>query len=321
MMQFRWLAVALVLTALVTLLIESRWRQGQLDQQLRSQSEEIAVLQQQRDAARQEILAQRERLRRQTLDNAAHTPDEFLALFPAKYPQGDWQPAETVFEDCWFRSADGLRLHGWLLHHHQPRHVILFIHGNAGNVAHRAAAAEYLSERYSASVFVFDYRGYGRSEGTPTIPGLLDDARAARALIAQREDAHEQNVILLGESLGGAIAVDLAARDDARALILQSTFSSLREAAAAHYPAILVDALVANRLDSASQIKKYHGPLLQVHGEGDRTIPIALGRKLFAAANEPKVFVSLPNHDHNDPLPASYWESLGGFLNQLPRTE
>jgi fermentation-respiration switch protein FrsA (DUF1100 family) len=317
-MRYRCLAAVVIIAALTAALAAMFWRQRQLASALHRQSAEVAALLQQLETERQEFIAQRERSRRQTLDTTVRTPDEFLALFPAKYPQGDWQPAESVFEDCWFRSADGLRLHGWLLHHDQPRHVMLLLHGNAGNVTHRAAISEYLSKRYAASVFVFDYRGYGRSEGTPTIPGLLDDARAARALLAQRERVREQDIILLGESLGGAIAVDLAARDGARALVLQSTFSSLKEVAAVHYPPILVDVLVADRLDSAAQIASYRGPLLQVHGEADRTIPIALGRKLFAAAGEPKTLLALPGHDHNDRLPESFFLALDDLLHGLP---
>jgi fermentation-respiration switch protein FrsA (DUF1100 family) len=314
-MRLRTLLAFSVALLLVAGLGGWAWRQSR--QAIADKDRTIAALRQQLDEARQAAVSHREQLRRHALDETVRTPDEFLALFPAKYPQGDWRPAEALFEDCWFRAADGLRLHGWLLHHDQPRHVLLYVHGNAGNVTHRAAAAQHLSERYQASVFVFDYRGYGRSEGTPTIPGLLDDARAARAYLAEREGVAERDVILLGESLGGAIAVDLAAGDGARALILQSTFSSLREVAAAHYPAILVDTLVANRLDSAAQIANYRGPLLQVHGEADRTIPIALGRELFDAANEPKTFVALPGHDHNDSLPSHYWGELEAMLQRL----
>src|SRR5688500_14175549 len=189
-MQIRWLAVALVLAALTIGPLVLVWRQRLLERQIHSQTAEIIALQQQLDSARQDLIAHWEHSRRRVLDTSSRTPDEFLALFPAKFPQGDWQPNQSL-EDCWFRSADGLRLHGWLVHHDQPRHVILYVHGNAGNVTHRAALAQFVSERNEALVFVFDYRGYGRSEGTPTIPGLLDDARAARALVAQRGSLRE----------------------------------------------------------------------------------------------------------------------------------
>jgi fermentation-respiration switch protein FrsA (DUF1100 family) len=191
------------------------------------------------------------------------------------------------------------------------------LHGNAGNLTHRATVAHLWSERYNVSFFVFDYRGYGRSEGTPTIAGLLHDARAARRELASREGIAEEEVVLFGESLGGAVAVDLAAVDGARGLILQSTFSSLREVARTHYPPLLVDALVADKLNAAEAIQRYRGPLLQSHGDADGTIPMALGRKLYDAANQPKQFVVLPGIDHNDLLPRGYYEALGNFFRSL----
>jgi hypothetical protein len=292
-------------------------RLASADAQVQEHAAQIATLRAEREDARQQVIAQRALLREQTLTTATRSPDEFLALFPAPFPQGDWRPAESEFEDCWFRSADGLRLHGWLLRHEQPRQVLLVIHGNAGNLTHRAGLASLLSQRYAATVLVFDYRGYGRSEGTPTIPGLLIDARAARKELAARAGIAESDVVLLGESLGGGIAVDLAAENGARGLVLLSTFSSFKEVAAIHYHKILVDALVADRLDSVAKIGQFRGPLLQFHGEADRTIPLALGQKLFAAANEPKTFVAAPGRDHNDRLPEPFFAALDRWLVTL----
>ncbi|MCU0880955.1 MAG: alpha/beta hydrolase, partial [Pirellulaceae bacterium] len=112
---------------------------------------------------------------------------------------------------------------------------------------------------------------------------------------------------------------DLAARDGARGLILVSTFASYREVGAQHFPRILVDALVADRLDSAAIIDQFQGPLLQLHGTVDRTIPFAQGEKLFAAANEPKTFVELPGQDHNDPLPEDALRRVVAFVESLGR--
>lgn len=274
-------------------------------------------LRKENEMLQEQLVAQRELLREQTLQNARRSPDEFLALFPAKYPEGDYRPANMRFEDCWFAAADGLRLHGWYLRHPQPRAAVLHLHGNAGNLTHRAGVAEMLHDRYGVSVLLFDYRGYGRSEGVPTMLGLLRDARAARAYLAMREGIVPANVVLLGESLGGAVAVDIAAHEGARGLILESTFSSLRDVAGVHYPRFLVNLLVANKLNSAAAIGQYRGPLLQVHGGADRTVPLASGRQLFNAAQEPKRFVELPRHDHNDPLPEEYYLALEEFIAGL----
>ena len=313
----RLLAVACLLPAILVLAYLA-WRITTLSAAIAERERMIAGMEAKLRADEQRFIAQRELLRKHRLDNTARTPDEFLALFPAKFPQGDWQPAELQFEDCWFRAADGLRLHGWLIRHLSPKAVMLLVHGNAGNLTNRAERALQLSQRYQASVLLFDFRGYGRSEGTPTIEGILLDARAARALLAEREGIAESEVVLLGESLGGAVAVDLASRDGARGLILESTFSSLKEAATAHYPAILVDTLVADRLNSAAIIRNYNGPLLQAHGDADSTIPLALGQKLHDAANEPKQLVVLPGHDHNDTLPEVYYRAMDEFFAQLP---
>jgi fermentation-respiration switch protein FrsA (DUF1100 family) len=307
------LFAAALLIGLTGLLVVSQSR-------LRQQTHMLDDLQKENEALRDELTRQRELLRDHTLQSTRRSPDEFLALFPSKFPDGDWQPAETRFEDCWFTSSDGLSLHGWYLRHPKPRGAVLHLHGNAGNLSYRAPAAELLYKRYGVSVMLLDYRGYGRSEGTPTMLGLLRDARAARAQLAIREAIAEKDVVLLGESIGGAVAVDLAAEDGARGLILESTFASLREVAGAHYPQFLVSMLVADRLNSVAKIGKYNGPLLQVHGDADQVIPLTSGRKLFEAANEPKTLLVLPQHDHNSPLPEQYYEALGRFFERLPAT-
>ena len=172
-----------------------------------------------------------------------------------------------------------------------------------------------LHDRVGASVLIFDYRGYGRSEGRPSEAGVLADARAARSWLAAREKiAAKTDWCCMGESLGGAVAVDLAAADGARALVLESTFSSLPDVAAHHYPWLPVHWLMRTRLDSRAKIAAYHGPLLESHGRPDTIIPFALGRRLFEAANEPKQFFTIPDRDHNDPRPDEYYDALAKFL-------
>ena len=308
-----------VLLLLMGLLTVIGFRQVDSERRKAAQlQQELEQLRRENEELREQAVQQRELLREQTLKSTRRSADELLGLFPSKFPIGNWQPAEARFEDCWFHSVDGLRLHGWLLRHPRPRAILLHLHGNAGNLSHRARFAELLSERCGASVMLLDYRGYGRSEGVPTMEGLLRDARAARAYVAARESLREDQIVLVGESLGGAVAVDLAAEDGARGLVLASTFSSLQDVAKTHYPPFLVSLLVSNKLNSASRIGKYHGPLLQIHGAADATIPLAFGRKLFDAANEPKTLLILPGHDHNSALPEEFYAALDRFLRGLP---
>jgi uncharacterized protein len=243
--------------------------------------------------------------------------EESLIFFPSPYPAGEWNPPDLAPEDAWFTAADGAKLHGWYVRCDKPRAFVLFCHGNAGNITHRIDALRALHDDVRASVLIFDYRGYGRSEGTPSGAGVLADARAARRWLAECESIDERQIVLLGESIGGAVAVDLAAADGARALVLQSTFTSIPDMAGIHYPWLPLGFLIRTRLDSLSKIGNYHGPLLFSQGDADTIVPFENGRKLFAAANQPKQFIRLPGRDHNDPLPREYYDALARFLDSL----
>ena len=245
--------------------------------------------------------------------------DELLLFFPAKYPTGDWQPKDLRCDDVYFIADDKTQLHGWYCPCDNPRAVILLAHGNAGHVASRAPWLRYLQSKAKVSIFIFDYRGYGRSEGTPTVEGALMDARAARAKLCELASTTDSEMLLMGESLGGAIMVQLASESAPRGLILQSTFSSLREVADIHFQK-LSWLVPRGRLDSLSKIAKYHGPLLQSHGDRDQTIPFALGEKLFGAANEPKTMIVVANADHNNWISDDYLQRFNAFLNRIGPT-
>jgi fermentation-respiration switch protein FrsA (DUF1100 family) len=244
-----------------------------------------------------------------------------LIYFPSVFPDGDWNPGGFKFEDAWFEASDGVKLHGWYVAHERPRAVVLFAHGNAGNLSHRADIVDDLVKHMGVSVMIFDYRGYGRSSGTPSEAGILADARAARRWLAERAGVREADIVLMGESIGGGVMVDLAAKDGARGLVLENTFSSLPEVAAYHYPWLPAKLLMRTRLNSAAKIRDFHGPLLQIHGDADRIIPLPLGQRLFDAANEPKRLVIIPGGDHNDPRRPAFFKTLDQFLAQLPAAE
>jgi hypothetical protein len=240
-----------------------------------------------------------------------------LLFFPTT--DGDWHPAGLDFEDVHFTAADGTRLHGWYLEHPRPRAVILYMHGNGGNLTYSTDFVVDLRERCGSSVMIFDYRGYGRSEGRPDEPGIVADARAARDWLAKRAGIAPADVVLLGNSLGGGVAVELAVTDGARALILQNTFTSLPDVAAYHYPFMPCKWLMRNRLESIHKIERYSGPVLQSHGTADSIVPMELGRRLYEAIPDPgKQFIELPGRDHNDdPHPQEYLVELNKFLDRL----
>jgi len=242
--------------------------------------------------------------------------DELLLFFPSKYPNGDWNPEDLQFQDIFFAAADGTKLHGWYCPVETPRAVVLVAHGNAGHVASRAPWLRYLQTRANVSVFMFDYRGYGRSEGRPSVEGAIQDAMAAREKLCEIAAIKESGMLLMGESLGGAIVIQLANKSPPQGLILQSTFSSLRDVADVHFPR-LSWLVPRNKLDSVTQIAAYRGPLLQSHGTADRTIPFSSGAKLFGAANEPKTFVTIENADHNNWMTDDYLKRLDEFIARV----
>lgn len=223
----------------------------------------------------------------------------------------------TKYEDAWFTAPDGTRLHGWYAAAEKPRAVVLYCHGNAGNIFGRETVMQFYRDYLKCSILMFDYRGYGKSDGEPSEEGVLADARAARSWLAQRAKVIESEIVLVGNSLGGGVAVDLAAKDGARALVLENTFTSLPDVAARHFKMLPVRWLMHMRLDSAANIASYHGPLLQTHGTADEVIPYDLGTRLFRLANEPKRFIAVKDGRHKDPLTKEYVAALEEFIGGL----
>jgi uncharacterized protein len=240
-----------------------------------------------------------------------------MIFFPLNLPDDNWAPRGIAREDVWFQATDGTKIHGWYVPHSQPRAVILFCHGNGGNITHRTDVIRTLRDRLDATVLIFDYRGYGKSEGKPDEAGVLADARAARTWLAKRAGVAEERIVLMGESLGGAVAVDLAA-DGARALILENTFNALPDLAAHHYPWLPVRLLMRTQFNSAAKIRNYHGPLHQSHGDRDSIVPLQFAKRLFDAANEPKQFLLIEGADHNDGRSLRYYDKLREFLDGIP---
>jgi pimeloyl-ACP methyl ester carboxylesterase len=239
-----------------------------------------------------------------------------LLFFPVKYPAGDWTPADLDFEDVWISAADGTRIHAWFCPVSQPRAVVLYAHGNAGHLADRAPVLQQLN-RLGLSVMIFDYRGYGRSEGTAELSAIIDDALAARKRLAELAEVTEAEIVLMGRSLGGAISAQLSRRLKPRALVIQSSFSSLRDIAAHHYR-LLSWTVPKASLDSTAALQACDAPLLQSHGDADKTIPIELARKLHSAATGRAEFIVEPGADHNTPPSAAYYQALDSFIDSLP---
>ena len=250
-------------------------------------------------------------------------------VFPgSKYPRGNWQPQQFEFEEVSYQAEDGTELVSWFLDAdsnaglvdsipEKDRCTILLFHGNAENVAQSAARmGRPLQDTLDADVLVAEYRGYGKSSGSPDEAGVLQDAEAALKWLCQKTSKSPKEIILVGHSLGGAPACYLAGKEGCRALILDRTFDSLASAAQRSYPIFPVKWLMRNTMRSDLWIKTYHGPVLVIHGDGDTLIPEDLARNLFnSATHEHKKLLILKDWGHWDAFPKHYWQDVLGFLN------
>jgi uncharacterized protein len=222
-----------------------------------------------------------------------------LLYFPSRTIEQTPAEAGLAFRDLTFGTPDGERLHGWWIRRRaDPLGHVLLCHGNAGNVGDRLLHAAVLTAA-GFDVLLFDYRGYGRSSGRPGELGTYRDARAALACLLRQADVDPARVLYLGESLGGAVALELAVAQPPAGLVALSAFTSIRDMARRHYR-LVPPALVPDAYPSLRLIARLRAPLLVVHGEDDVLVPVEHGRALFAAAPEPKRLRIVPGVGHND---------------------
>jgi alpha-beta hydrolase superfamily lysophospholipase len=225
-------------------------------------------------------------------------------------------PTSSAFQDINLRTADGTMVHGRWWPCAGSKQTVLYCHSRTGNLGlalPSTAIADWQRE-IGASLFIFDYPGYGRSKGSPSEAGCYAAADAAYDWLTQRQGAPSEQILIVGRSLGAAVAVDVASRKPHRALVLVSPFSSFPDVAQSHYPFLPARWLVHNRFDSVNKISKCPSPLLIVHGTRDSTAPFAQGEKLFAATCSPKRLVPVEGADHSDSVMKEFFPILRQFL-------
>ncbi len=241
-------------------------------------------------------------------------------VFPgAGTDRGDWEHPGIELEEVRFDSADGTHLYGYFLEQPDAKATILFCHGNAENIALLAPEIHRLRVRMNASVMVFDFRGYGQSVGEPFERGILEDAEAAASWLAIRTNHFEDDLVYIGRSLGGGVAVHLASVFGARGLVLDRTFSSTVDVAASRYWWLPVRFVMRNQFLSVAKITYFDGPLFQMHGDSDEVIPLWSGQRLFERSHsEAKEFQLIDGLSHFMPCPEAYLAKLQQFIEGLP---
>ena len=228
----------------------------------------------------------------------------------------DW---ELSFEKVTLKTASNEKITGWYLPHPKAEKTVLFFHGNGGNISHRGDSI-YIFHKLKFNVLIIDYLGYGESEGSPSEQGLYLSADAAWQYLIATKNIKADNIIIFGRSLGGAVAVDLASRVKAGGLILESTFSSVRDFVEIAFPILSPFIYLRYSFDSLSKIKNISAPTLVIHSPEDGVIPFELGVKLFKGLNTEKDFLEIRG-SHNDGFMqsvSSYMPSIRSFSQSLP---
>ncbi len=218
-------------------------------------------------------------------------------FYPSRIIEVTPDRMKISFEDVYITAQDGVRINGWLIIQPQAKSTLLHFHGNAGNISDRLMTIKFFHE-LGVNVLIIDYRGYGRSQGSPSEKGVYLDGRAAFDFLKSRKDIGHLPIVIYGGSLGGAVAIDVATQRDVAGLIIDSSFPSAPEMGRVLYP-ILPTFLMSVKFDSKQKIKSLIIPKLFMHSREDPVVPFRLGRILFDAAPEPKEFVELTG-GHSD---------------------
>lgn len=252
----------------------------------------------------------------------------FLFIFQSNYvyyPErallADPSDVGLNFESVLFETTDGVRLSGWFVPSKGASRALLFCHGNAGNISHRLESIQ-IFHHLGLNIFIFDYRGYGQSEGKPNEIGTYRDVEAAWQYLVEERQVAQNEIVVFGRSLGGAVAAWVSSRHTVGALILESTFTSVPDIAAKLYPYLPVRWLSRYKYNTAEYLEGVRCPILIIHSRNDEIIPFSHGQRLFDIAREPKEFLEITG-THNEGFITSgrhYEESLNMFISEYLKT-
>lgn len=227
-----------------------------------------------------------------------------------------------VFEDLYLLTPDGVKINAWFVPYPESRVTLLWFHGNAGNLSNRVDQLRHFHREVKLNVMMIDYREYGRSEGQVTEEGTYQDALASYDYLLTRPELEPAKIIVFGQSLGSAIAVELAVQRQVHGLILEAPFTSVPAMARATMPWLPIGSLFSTKYDTLSKIGGVEAPLLILHGDRDEIVPYSQGRRVFEAAREPKTFYTIPGAGHNDTYGVggrAYFEAIARFIEDLPK--
>ncbi|MEQ1828162.1 MAG: alpha/beta hydrolase [Pirellula sp.] len=243
---------------------------------------------------------------------------ETTLLFPAPpTAYGNWLAEEFGAKDVLVPNGSD-KVHTWVLKTTNAKTTLIFCHGNGESLGTLGWELAMLRDKWQANIVAFDYRGYGKTGGSPNESNILSDARCIGRWVQGHEDFRNQKLVVYGRSLGGAAAVEIANAIQTDGLILDRTFSSIVDVAASRYFFFPVRWVMRNQFKTIDKIATYHGHLLQWHGDRDELVPIRFGKKLFdACPSTQKEFIQVPGLHHNDEWPTSIWQAGKKLLDAM----
>ena len=222
------------------------------------------------------------------------------------------------YEELMIQTSDGVKINGWFIPSTNSRTTMLWLHGNAGNISHRVDQLRHFHQQLNVNILMVDYREYGRSEGEVSEQGTYQDALSSFDYLSGRPELDSEKIFVFGQSLGAAVAVELAVQRRIFGLILEAPFTSIKDMAKEVLPWLPIGGLLSTKYDNFSKIGQIETPVLILHGDQDSTVPYSHGQRLFEAAPQPKTFYTINGAGHNDTYiiggPA-YFETIARFIN------
>jgi len=225
--------------------------------------------------------------------------ENFYVYFPQTDIEATPDEFRLSYKDVYFHSKDGEKLNAWFLHGDKDAPVILYCHGNACNISHLLDYAGLLVEK-NLQVFLFDYRGYGKSTGSPSEKGIYMDAQAAYDYLINVEKIPSERIVLMGHSVGAAAAIDVAINNHVRSIIIESAFTSTKDMSKQIFPMNMISFLLPANYNNLEKMAEISAPKLFIHGQDDEIVPFEMGRRLFDASMGPKIFYPVKGAGHND---------------------
>ena len=244
--------------------------------------------------------------------------ESFGIFFPSRIMAVNPTVMELSWEDVYFRTQDKVLLNGWFIKNLRAKSTLIFAHGNAGNISDRLFKIKFFYD-LGLNVFIFDYRGYGKSEGKPFETGVYWDAQGAYDYLQSRREVDMNNIILYGASLGGAVVIDLAGKRKSAFLVVESSITNAQDMAHLLYP-FIPSIFLSYRFDSVGKVRLLKMPKLFIHSPEDEVVPFWVGKKLFDAAAEPKEFLEV-HGGHNDGSITTNTTAAGEFIRIIKEKE